>query len=287
MQVANTVEEVRSFVKAAKEKGQSIGLVPTMGNLHAGHVSLIHRARQENDIVIVSDFVNPTQFAPNEDLDAYPRTFDDDMEKCEAEGVDLVFHPTPEVMYRDHKTYVKVEELSDKLEGVTRPTHFRGVATVCLKLFNISQADRAYYGQKDAQQLIVLRKMVEDLNVNIELIACPIVRDEEGLALSSRNQYMNAEEKKAALALSQAIQLAKGMIQKGTKSEEIIAVMADRIQQEKDVRIDYIQVVDPVTLDPVESVEGKVLVAEAVFMGTTVRLIDNFVFEPGKGEVEL
>ena len=202
MQVTKTVKETREIVKAWKKEGLTVGLVPTMGFLHEGHASLIKRAREENDRVVVSVFVNPTQFGPNEDLEAYPRDFERDSTLCESIGADLIFHPEPEDMYDSPCAYVSIEKLSDNLCGKTRPIHFRGVCTVVSKLFNIVSPDRAYFGQKDAQQLAIIKKMVKDLNFDIEIVGCPIIREEDGLAKSSRNTYLNTEERKAALCLS-------------------------------------------------------------------------------------
>ena len=201
MQVTKTVKETREIVKAWKKEGLTVGLVPTMGFLHEGHASLIKRAREENDRVVVSVFVNPTQFGPNEDLEAYPRDFERDSTLCESIGADLIFHPEPEDMYDSPCAYVSIEKLSDNLCGKTRPIHFRGVCTVVSKLFNIVSPDRAYFGQKDAQQLAIIKKMVKDLNFDIEIVGCPIIREEDGLAKSSRNTYLNTEERKAALCL--------------------------------------------------------------------------------------
>ena len=200
MQVTTTVEETRKLVKNWKKEGKTVGLVPTMGFLHEGHASLIRRCREENDIVVVSDFVNPTQFGPTEDLEAYPRDFKRDSELCESLGADLIFHPEPKNMYHDPHAYVSIDTLSDTLCGKTRPIHFKGVCTVVSKLFNIVAPDRAYFGQKDAQQLAIIRKMVLDLNFDIQIVGCPIIREEDGLAKSSRNTYLSEEERKAALS---------------------------------------------------------------------------------------
>ena len=205
MQVTNTIEKTRELVNNWKKEGKTIGLVPTMGYLHEGHASLIRRCREENDIVVVSDFVNPTQFGPNEDLEAYPRDFDRDSALCESIGADLIFCPSPAEMYHDPHAFVSIDTLSDTLCGKTRPIHFKGVCTVVSKLFNIVKPDRAYFGQKDAQQLAIIRKMVLDLNFDIQIVGCPIVREEDGLAKSSRNTYLSCEERKAALCLSKAV----------------------------------------------------------------------------------
>lgn len=278
MQVTKTVEETRQFIKNWKKEGKTIGLVPTMGFLHEGHASLIQKCREENDIVVVSDFVNPTQFGPNEDLAAYPRDFQRDSQLCESLGTDLIFHPEPEDMYIDPHAYVNIDLLSETLCGQSRPIHFRGVCTVVSKLFHIITPDRAYFGQKDAQQLAIIRKMVQDLNFDVEIIGCPIIREKDGLAKSSRNTYLNSTERQAALCLSQAIQKGQEIICEGMKANEVLEVMKKMIEKESLARIDYISMVDALTMQPVESVDRDVLVAMAVYIGKT-RLIDNFSYE--------
>lgn len=278
MKVTKTVEETRSLVKGWKREGKSIGLVPTMGFLHEGHASLIKRCREENDIVVVSDFVNPTQFGPNEDLEAYPRDFERDSALCESLGADLVFHPEPEEMYQSPCAYVSIHTLSETLCGKTRPIHFQGVCTVVSKLFHIVAPDRAYFGQKDAQQLAIIRKMVQDLNFGIEIVGCPIVREEDGLAKSSRNTYLNQEEREAALCLSKAVKRGQAIIGEGSSAKEILGEMRSIIEAEPLAKIDYVSMVDALTMQPVEKVEKDVLVAMAVYIGKT-RLIDNFSFE--------
>ena len=278
MQVTTTVEETRKLVKNWKKEGKTIGLVPTMGFLHEGHASLIRRCREENDIVVVSDFVNPTQFGPTEDLEAYPRDFERDSELCESLGADLIFHPEPKDMYHDPHAYVSIDTLSDTLCGKTRPIHFKGVCTVVSKLFNIVAPDRAYFGQKDAQQLAIIRKMVQDLNFDIQIVGCPIIREEDGLAKSSRNTYLSAEERKAALCLSRAVKTGQEAICKGIKAEEILSKMRAVIEAEPLAKTDYVSMVDALDMQPVESVEKDVLVAMAVYIGKT-RLIDNFSYE--------
>ena len=279
MQVTTTVEETRKLVKNWKKEGKTIGLVPTMGFLHEGHASLIRRCREENDIVVVSDFVNPTQFGPTEDLEAYPRDFKRDSELCESLGTDLIFHPEPKDMYHDPHAYVSIDTLSDTLCGQTRPIHFKGVCTVVSKLFNIVAPDRAYFGQKDAQQLSVIRRMVRDLNFDIEIIGCPIVREADGLAKSSRNTYRNAEERKAALVLSQAVKLGQKLAADGEASADAITTaMKELIEKEPLARIDYVKAVDAVSVEPVSKMQPPVLVAMAVYIGKT-RLIDNFIYE--------
>ena len=279
MQVTKTVKETRDIVKEWKKQGLTVGLVPTMGFLHEGHASLIKKAREENDRVAVSVFVNPTQFGPNEDLEAYPRDFERDSALCESIGADLIFHPDPEDMYDSPCAYVSIEKLSDNLCGKTRPIHFRGVCTVVSKLFNIVTPDRAYFGQKDAQQLAIIKKMVKDLNFDIEIIGCPIVREEDGLAKSSRNTYLNAEERKAALCLSRSVAKGKETIEKGMKAEKLLGEMTAVINAEPLAKIDYVSAVDALTMEPVETIDRPVLVAMAVYIGKT-RLIDNFSWEP-------
>ena len=278
MKVTKTVEETRKLVKAWKQEGKSIGLVPTMGFLHEGHASLIRRCREENDIVVVSDFVNPTQFGPNEDLEAYPRDFKRDSELCESLGADLIFNPEPEEMYHDPHAFVSIDLLSETLCGKTRPIHFKGVCTVVSKLFHIVTPDKAYFGQKDAQQLAIIRKMVQDLNFDIQIVGCPIVREEDGLAKSSRNTYLNTEERKAALCLSKAIRRGMDVIHPQANASEVLGEMRAIIEAEPLARIDYVSMVDALTMQPVEKVEKDVLVAMAVYIGKT-RLIDNFSYE--------
>lgn len=278
MQIAYTVKEVREQVKAWRKEGLSVGLVPTMGYLHEGHASLIKKAVEDNDRVVTSIFVNPTQFAPTEDLEAYPRDMEKDSKLCETLGVDLIFHPEPEEMYApDYCTWVDMDVLSKTLCGKSRPIHFRGVCTVVSKLFHIVTPDRAYFGQKDAQQLAIIRRMVRDLNMDIEIVGCPIVREEDGLAKSSRNTYLNEEERKAALILSQSIFLGQKMVQEGeTDAAKIKAAMVEKIQSEPLARIDYVEIVDGLSMQPVDTVQSPTLAAIAVYIGKT-RLIDNFI----------
>ena len=263
---------------AWKKEGKTIGLVPTMGYLHEGHASLIRRCREENDIVVVSDFVNPTQFGPNEDLEAYPRDFDRDSALCESIGADLIFCPSPAEMYHDPHAFVSIDTLSDTLCGKTRPIHFKGVCTVVSKLFNIVKPDRAYFGQKDAQQLAIIRKMVLDLNFDIKIVGCPIIREEDGLAKSSRNTYLSCEERKAALCLSKAVKKGQELIRNGITASEVLEPMCEIINSEPLARIDYVSMVDALSMQPVDSVNADVLVAMAVYIGKT-RLIDNFSYE--------
>lgn len=278
MKVTKTVDETRALVKAWKKEGKTVGLVPTMGYLHEGHASLIKRCRQENDIVVVSVFVNPTQFGPNEDLEAYPRDFNRDSALCESLGADLIFHPEPEDMYIDPCAYVSIDTLSQNLCGKTRPIHFKGVCTVVSKLFNIAAPDRAYFGQKDAQQLAIIKKMVQDLNFDVEIVGCPIIREEDGLAKSSRNTYLNEEERRAALCLSKAVRKGQEIIAKDMDSEAVLKEMRAVIEAEPLAKIDYVSMVDALTMQDVEKVDRDVLVAMAVYIGKT-RLIDNFSYE--------
>ena len=279
MQTATTVSEVREQVRAWRREGLTVGLVPTMGYLHEGHKSLIVRAASENDRVVVSDFVNPTQFGPTEDLESYPRDFDRDCKLCEEAGAALVFHPEPSEMYAPNAcTYVNMDELTHELCGLTRPIHFRGVCTVVSKLFNIVTPDRAYFGQKDAQQLAVIRRMVRDLNFGIEIVGCPIIREEDGLAKSSRNTYLSAEERAAALVLSRAVAEGQRLMEAGERSAAtVLDAMKQLIEAEPLARIDYVEMVSWDGIKPVETVHGPVLVAMAVYIGKT-RLIDNFIF---------
>lgn len=278
MKVTTTISETREQIRAWKKEGLTIGLVPTMGYLHEGHASLIKKCRKENDRVVVSVFVNPTQFGPNEDLEDYPRDFARDSALCESIGADLIFHPEPEEMYDDACAYVSIHTLSDTLCGKTRPIHFKGVCTVVSKLFNIITPDNAYFGQKDAQQLAIIKKMVKDLNFDIRIVGCPIIREEDGLAKSSRNTYLNPEERKAALCLHRAVLRGQEIIEAGCSSEGIRQEMGKVILAEPLAKIDYISVVDALTMQPVDAVDRDVLVAMAVYIGKT-RLIDNFSYE--------
>ena len=277
MQVTKTVEETRKQIKQWKKEGKTIGLVPTMGFLHEGHASLIRKCREQNDIVVVSDFVNPTQFGPNEDLEAYPRDFERDSKLCESLGADLIFAPSPEDMYHDPHAFVSIDTLSETLCGKTRPIHFKGVCTVVTKLFHIVAPDRAYFGEKDAQQLAIIRKMVKDLNFDIEIVGCPIVREEDGLAKSSRNTYLNDKERQAALCLSRAVKTGKEVIYTGADAKEVLNPMKAIIEAEPLARIDYFRMVDALTMQPIEKADRDVLVAMAVYIGKT-RLIDNFSY---------
>ena len=280
MKIAYTAEDVKSQVRQWKKEGLTVGLVPTMGYLHEGHESLIKRAVAENDRVVVSVFLNPTQFAPNEDLASYPRDFEADTKLCEGAGAALVFHPEPSEMYaEDACTFVDMTAVTKELCGKSRPIHFRGVCTVVNKLMNISMADRAYFGQKDAQQLAVIRRMVRDLNMNVEVVGCPIIREADGLAKSSRNTYLSEEERKAGLVLSQAVKLGQKLVAEGEKSAAAVTgAMSELISAEPLAKIDYVSMVSWDSIEPVETIEGPVLVAMAVYIGKT-RLIDNFIYE--------
>ena len=280
MDICYTIKDVRERVNAWKREGLTVGFVPTMGYLHEGHKSLMQAARANNDKVVVSVFVNPMQFGPNEDLESYPRDFEKDCALCESVGVDLVFHPEPKEMYTDgFCSYVDMNGLTTELCGKSRPIHFRGVQTVVLKLFNIVKPDRAYFGQKDAQQLAVIKRMVKDLNVDTEIVGCPIVREADGLAKSSRNTYLNPDERNAALILSRSLKLGRELIENGeTDSKAVIKAITDSINTEPLAKIDYVDVVDFDTITPVDRIGKSVLVAIAVYIGKT-RLIDNFIIE--------
>lgn len=278
MKIVETVSEVRTQIKKWRQEGLSIGLVPTMGYLHEGHQSLIDRAVAENDRVVVSVFVNPMQFGIGEDLESYPRDMDRDASLCEKAGAALIFHPEPSEMYpEDFSSFVDMNTLTGGLCGKTRPIHFRGVCTVVSKLFNIVTPDRAYFGQKDAQQLAVIRHMVNDLSYGIEIVGCPIVREEDGLAKSSRNTYLNPQERQAALILSKSLAEGRKLLEAGEKdADKIRKVIADKIATEPLAKIDYVEVVDWNDLEPVDTIDGSVLIAIAVYIGKT-RLIDNMI----------
>lgn len=281
MIIATTIAQVRAQVAAWKKEGLTVGLVPTMGYLHEGHASLVDEAVRQCDRVVASDFVNPTQFGPNEDLEAYPRDFDRDCALLEEHGCAMVFHPAVEEMYAPGAaTYVEIlSDMPKQLCGKTRPIHFRGVCTVVSKLFNIVTPDKAFFGQKDAQQLAIIRRMVRDLSYGIEIVGCPIVREADGLAKSSRNTYLSEAERQAALVLSESVFLGQRMVAEGeTDANKIVAAMTEHIQAQPLAKIDYVSAVDGVTMDPVDRIAGTVLVAMAVYIGKT-RLIDNFIVE--------
>jgi len=280
MIISESVQEVRKVTANWKKRGFSVGLVPTMGYLHPGHISLIERARKENDMVVVSIFVNPIQFGPNEDLDKYPRDMAHDREVCEKAGAELIFAPQPSEMYPcENLAFVDIRGLGDGLCGAKRPGHFRGVCTVVSKLFNIVLPDRAYFGEKDAQQLAIIKRMVKDLNFGTMIVSCPIVREPDGLAMSSRNLYLSPEERKAALSISRSLSAAKELMRKGEKDAlKIRETIVAGISAEPLARIDYAEIVDSADLSPVQRIEKPVLAAVAVYFGKT-RLIDNFTFE--------
>jgi len=278
MKIVKTVCEVRKIVGEWKKEGLSIGFVPTMGYLHEGHQSLIKKAREDNDKVIVSIFVNPMQFGENEDFDSYPRDIERDSEICQKSNVDVIFNPEVSEMYGDFfSSFVNMNTLPDGLCGKSRPTHFKGVCTVVCKLFNIICPDRAYFGQKDAQQLAIIKRMVSDLNFDIRIIGCPIVREADGLAKSSRNTYLNEEERNAAVVLSRSLKIGRELIENGEISaKKVISAIKGEIDKEKLAKIDYVEIVDMNILRPIDEIKGSVLVAMAVYIGKT-RLIDNFI----------
>ncbi|SHG35654.1 pantoate--beta-alanine ligase [Ornithinibacillus halophilus] len=280
MKIVSTIEQVKNLVNQWKSAGQTIGFVPTMGFLHEGHGSLITSARQQNEKVVVSIFVNPLQFGPTEDYDSYPHDIERDRQICEELGADVIFHPTPEEMYpKDFYTYVDMSGLTEGLCGDSRPGHFRGVCTVVNKLFNIVQPNRAYFGQKDAQQLAIIKQMATDLNMNVEVIGCPIIREEDGLAKSSRNAYLSSEERKAAQIVSKAIFAGEELVKSGEiDAEKIVTTMKNIVDSEPLAKVEYVNVVDGLTLKPVATIKPQTLVAMAVHIGKT-RLIDNFIVE--------
>ncbi|MGL5085436.1 MAG: pantoate--beta-alanine ligase [Clostridium sp.] len=280
MKVINNIKETREQVKKWTREGLSVGFVPTMGYLHEGHKSLIEKAFSENDRVVVSIFVNPMQFGPKEDLSSYPRDLENDKMLCKDAGADIIFNPeNTEMYFEDFSTYIDINGLSEELCGKSRPIHFRGVCTVVSKLFNIVPANRAYFGEKDAQQLAVIKRIVRDLDFNIEIIGCPIIREKDGLAKSSRNSYLSEAERSAAVILSRSLELGKSLLNNGERDCEVIKnTIIENLTKEKLARIDYVQVVDSLSMKVVEKVEKSILVAIAVNIGKT-RLIDNFIFE--------
>ncbi|MEG0805078.1 MAG: pantoate--beta-alanine ligase [Lachnospiraceae bacterium] len=279
MKTVTTIEEARKIIKEWKQEGKSIGFVPTMGFLHEGHGSLITKAG-ENDKVVVSIFVNPMQFGPAEDLANYPRDLAKDSALCESLGTDLIFHPDASQMYEEgFCSYADMGVLTQELCGLSRPVHFRGVCTVLTKLFNIIQPDRAYFGQKDAQQAAIVKRLVRDFNIPVEIISCPIVREEDGLAKSSRNTYLSAEERREALVLSKAVFLGSKMAKEGESSAEaVLQAMTAEIMKSPMAKIDYIKAVDGLTMEQIKVLKAPALVAMAVYIGKT-RLIDNFIIE--------
>ncbi len=283
MEVAETIESVRILVKAARGKGKKIGLVPTMGALHIGHISLIEAAIKSCEFVVVSIFVNPTQFGPGEDFEKYPRPLEADLKICKKAGVHAVFAPTPEQMYPgENLTWVNVEKITESLCGRSRPLHFRGVTTVCAKLFNIVAPDVAYFGQKDAQQAIVIRRMVADLNMPLEIVVCPTVREPDGLAVSSRNQYLSERQRKDATYIYKSLQICREMIDNGsTDTRKIIAETQKILLQTSSIEIEYISIVDAETLEDIDRIAGRVLIAVAARLGPA-RLIDNILIDTNK-----
>jgi pantoate--beta-alanine ligase len=283
MDVATTIESVRSLVRIARERGEKIGLVPTMGALHVGHVSLIEAAVKNGNFVVVSIFVNPTQFCPGEDFEAYPRPLETDLEICRKAGVDVVFAPAPEQMYpSENVTWVTVEKLTEPLCGRNRPGHFRGVTTVCAKLFSIVAPDVAYFGQKDGQQAIVIRRMVADLNMPLKIVVCPTIRESSGLAVSSRNQYLSDRQKQDAANIYASLKECRRMIDAGVMDvPQIITRIREILQQVPSIEIEYVSIVDAETLQDVQTITGKVLIAAAVTIGPA-RLIDNILVDTDK-----
>ena len=276
--VIESAEAMREWSRAAMKAGRSIGFVPTMGALHAGHRSLMERARRENDAVVASIYVNPTQFGPGEDFEKYPRTLDSDRKICGEAGVDCVYAPK-NLYVKDARTFVEVGGLQDYLCGISRPSHFRGVATIVAKLFNIVQPDRAYFGMKDAQQLVIIETMVRDLNMNVKIVPCEIVREPDGLAMSSRNRYLSERERKLALAIPRALDCCRAAIKGGERNAmKVVGDMANILAEKSEVEIDYCALVDAHTLEDLKTLEGDVLAAIAVKIGKT-RLIDNARFE--------
>jgi pantoate--beta-alanine ligase len=281
MKLIKTIEEMRAFRNATRKSGQRLGLVPTMGALHEGHLSLVRAARDNSDIVAASIFVNPTQFGPNEDFAKYPRNLESDSEMLEREQVDIIFAPSVEDMYpAGAVTWVTVEGMSDRLCGRSRPGHFRGVTTVVSKLFHIIEPDAAFFGQKDAAQVAIIRRMVRDLNMPVSIEVCPIIRESDGLALSSRNAYLNPGERKSALVLYRSLRRAQELFDHGERdSAKLIAAGKQEFVKEPSARLDYLEIVEPDTLEPVPSIAKRALIAVAAFIGNT-RLIDNILVDP-------
>ena len=282
MKVITSPDEIQNYCRSAHADGMTIGLVPTMGFLHEGHLSLMRRARTENDLLVISIFVNPTQFGQGEDYDKYPRDLQRDSEMADSVGVDVIFNPAPEDMYPNgYATFVNVERLTNKMCGASRPAHFRGVTTIVTKLFNLIRPDKAYFGQKDAQQAVVIKRMAMDLNFGIDIVVMPTVREEDGVAMSSRNRYLSPEGRQAALVLSRSLHTAKSLVESGQlNTAEILRKMREVIAAEPLAKIDYIAIVDADTLNDLDTIRGKTLVALAVFIGKT-RLIDNIILDAG------
>jgi pantoate--beta-alanine ligase len=278
LRICATIEEMRTASRAARHDGKRLGFVPTMGALHEGHLSLVGAARAACDVVTASIFVNPTQFGPNEDLAKYPRSFEQDRELLEKEGVDLLFAPSVEEMYpAGSVTWVTVEDLSGKLDGRSRPGHFRGVTTIVSKLFHVIEPDVAFFGQKDAAQVAIIRRMVRDLKLQVEIVVCPIVREPDGLALSSRNAYLDQQQRREAQVLHRSLLRVKKLVDGGERNAaKLIAAAREEFAREPAVRLDYFEIVDAETLDPVEDISSGTLAAVAAYVGPT-RLIDNLV----------
>lgn len=280
MQIFNHIAEIKNYLRKEQKNGKIIGFVPTMGYLHEGHLSLIRRAANENDMAVVSIFVNPTQFGPAEDFERYPRDLQRDVNLAQQAGANVIFAPDVAEMYpQGYKTYVEVQEITNTLCGASRPGHFRGVTTIVTKLFNIVRPDRAYFGQKDAQQAIVIQQMTKDLDMDVEIMVCPIVREKDGLAMSSRNVYLNPQEREQAVVLSESLALAKKLIIQGERDAfKIKAAIVDKITQKPLAKIDYVSIVDAQTLKDIHHITNRVLIALAVKFGST-RLIDNIIVE--------
>jgi len=282
MKIAKTIKSVRNLVETARSKGKKIGLVPTMGALHIAHISLIKAAAKKTDFVVVSIFVNPTQFVPGEDFEKYPRPLDADLAICRKTSVDVVFAPTPRQIYGPKNlTWVNVEELTGPLCGRFRPGHFRGVATVCAKLFNIVVPDFAFFGQKDAQQAIVIKRMAADLNMPLKIVTCPTIREPDGLAVSSRNRYLTDQQRKDATLIYKSLQKCEQMIDAGTTDTKAITTQMQKILNRPSIKIEYVSIVDAETLQPLDHVAGRVLVAVAVRIAPA-RLIDNILVDVGQ-----
>ncbi|MCT4597903.1 MAG: pantoate--beta-alanine ligase [Vallitalea sp.] len=280
MEIFHDIQKLRQSLDTKRLEGKNIGFVPTMGYLHQGHLSLIKSSAKENDVTVLSIYVNPTQFAPNEDLDNYPRDLENDTKIAEEAGADIIFIPNNKMMYIDnHVTYVNVHELTDNLCGLSRPTHFQGVTTIVTKLFNIVQPKRAYFGQKDAQQAIIIKRMVKDLNIPVDIVVCPIIREHDGLAMSSRNTYLNQQERSEATILNESLQKAKLLIEAGERDSKVIKnTIESMINSKPSANIDYISIVSQETLKDITTIKGSILIAIAVKMGNT-RLIDNIQME--------
>lgn len=280
MKIIETVKEMRDFVKQANKQGKTIALVPTMGSLHEGHLTLMRKAKEACDIVVASIFVNPTQFGPNEDFDKYPRDLTGDSQAAASAGVEVIFHPTAREMYpAGYASFVEIEGITEKLCGLSRPGHFRGVATVVNKLFNIIQPDKAFFGQKDAQQVLVLQRMAADFNINVSIEVVPIVREADGLAMSSRNAFLSVEERQAALVLSRSLKLAEKLVAQGERNIETIrSKVMEEIGTEKLAECDYAEIFNYPALEEISALRDKALLALAVRIGST-RLIDNTILE--------